>query len=525
MAFPSSFAGGWLDTGNALMQQQSQQLRDALAIADQLNQERAQQAAQEQKQYERAWERDPQNPKNLAAKTNEEWRKSSEQRQKLKDEQQAIEDADIKGTAMFDKGHPFSVAYARLKKLDPDLYAEKEREVFENFRMTKRAEHEAQPAPKSRDIAPDLQTILGGMGAFPGMEGIGQAAPMILGAQLQPATPPQPVPPFMQTGAGALAGPFGSAIPPMPEPPMQQPQFGPAPPMMVTPERAPFMEPTMEQALAAQSPAFALNQQKVQSQMRAEQMRAQANLLRAELDKPRAQASLITAQDREKRTALDTKALEMRVGKFANGLDVLLEKNAISRDRLEEAAEFHKIMGSAATRNAATNARNASDRERNTTLRAKEIAIGKKAIDIWGKFDKEAQDYEDDMRKSEDLLAAAEEDLATAQYNRDAAGVKSTASPNDEALSAEYLAQTKYYAAVKQRRDNLANRSKDLWEAAASYRKVANAQFDALQNRGMDPQYSDGKPAGKPKNIRVPPTRKATPMSRVDAIAKDYGLP
>ncbi len=512
MAFGSGFARGWTAQGNDLLSQQGEQLKQALAIADQVMQERQAEHATKFQEFNQAWMRDPNNPNNIEAATKkqqadttEKWRKESEERQSKEDAEQAIQKTLSEARLHHSAGEDWGASYAPLKRLDPKLWQEELDHKLNSLKHEwKTGAGSATPAPQ------EIPMLQGAQAPFIPQAGGGQPAP-----------PPQ-MPPEAMAALGAMPGPAGMA-PMMPQSPqipqapppqgsvMGQAALGPGvmpgqqmPPGMITPPGAP--EPTMDDAMRSMSPQFLMNQEKMRAEEHQKAVRAQASMIAAQakegmlpIQQEIANVRASLAQTAAARDARDQAAMEQRLGKYAPSLDTIEKAIGVRKDLADNLDRHQRAMEGIADRRAKTYAASV----------AKNSAAANQSYGLSQRLAMGAEKEYQTLQKS---AAAIDKNLSEM-----IAGYDVTVLDTSEAGSSKAFQQALMIGKLRKQRQEVIADAAKAKTVALELRHIADQQLHDMNEKGLN-TYSDGK--------RIPPSRRpSAPKSLFDKAATELGIP
>lgn len=466
---------------------QDQQMQKAMMIAQQMRaeQDAARQAQMDQSQQER-WKKQSELD-DLVKKSLVEDRKADNLRQEEERKAKEAKTGFDIAENILKEGGTFDEAYSFLKKRAPDIADEVLTGAFQGYARRKKADYQNNPQV--------------------GQQGIPQE-PMAMPQQgvQQPTTPvPLAQAPWQQAAPYGV-GPVQPGMP-MPQPggarPMATP-FGGAPVEPSGVMQMPFQQPTREEFLATQSPAF-IEAQRIQKDKaetaaligRAREMSSQAQLQNAEASRLRAEAQQSNANVLKQQ-------FDLRVGsKFADPLAILKAQNELRwKPVLEETIRYHDIMSKIAEKNADTRSAQAS---KSAAQRASAPTLS-----ILKTMETQAKQAKDDEDRLDTATRAAElkwnEAKAKADRARGDADIAASGGASDAkrwALAAAEASQIEV-AAHKAWQDALWQ-SQEAANARASVDNIRDNMRRQLDAAGIV-SYGDGKGAGPV--TKVPPIKK-----------------
>lgn len=530
---------------------QSSQLANALQIAAQINQQRQAEHNDQMAQLQSQLEQRRVAVQEQNAQTQENYRKDSVDRQKALDLENETQKAlDFAQKAMDVGGAPVGVALAHLKSINPDVYNEVARVGIGAYNTQRQAKWQAvqqapqQPQPPNpadqtqgspmlpQATAPQVSPSPAGIALPPTDTGTAFGLPMMAGTAPQG---PAPGPDIGQAMGLPMISGQGMAAPAPQQQPMIPPQPAPtgaqgvALPGVVPGAPEQYTPATEADYLASQSPAYLAAREKERLKADADATRARAAQLRAELEKPRLEANVARAQAAVTRSQTEQEALRQRLGtRFADMTQILMDRNAINKERVEDLGKWHQGELQIAQQNANTNRQNANSL---ATSRAQSVKSGNQLVGIWQKFDTDARQYETraiDLGKLADKAKQDAELYRAGTDNAQSAADAAATDPNTSDANRKMLADKAFntvlqYGQVKKRADALQQQADDAKEVSKGYRSIADNQRKQLADKGII-QYGDGGGSGPVTRGPATPKRPIIPTTSPDAYLKSLGI-
>ncbi len=517
---PDGLVSGFLSTKNSLQDMQSQQLRDALAIASTISQQHEREYQKQQDVYQKGIQERQVAVQEQNAKTQEEYRKSSEKRQAKDDEQKAIQSAFDKAFQLYNKGIDFPTAFSRAKKLDPEGVAELEQDIHETYRAKKRGEYEQTPAPPP---LPPLQPQ-----PLPGMQSVtgpNTAAPV--------GAPPQPMPMPLGAVGGAMGGfmggmspqtpPAGPPVPPVPPTGTMGMQMGPpmGPRLPIPQEKPPFVDPTLGEALHQPSPLWLEEMEKRNAANALAKARTDVLLrgqaLKEELDPLKIDARIASdyakMEEARRKGDREERFVDAKIKDMADKLTVL-DRNFREKEKVDESLiKFRESMAVLGGRRAATGEKNAAT---NAATNAAQHAVnGQKAQAEYRHLEGLAVREGQRATQLDNMALHAKENMETAlsEWEQSKATLSVSNKPEDVLAANALLTKAMDYRRRYTQLKIDTQRAKEQAQALAHIAGTMQTQLygTVLENTGKPP----------PAAPRMP----AKPRSSVDDAAKALGIP
>ncbi len=505
-------ASGWLDTGNQLLGQQASQLQMALQIADQVMQQRHAEHQSQMDEFHRGQQERMTKVAETNSATNEAYRKSSEERQKKKEEQDNIEQALGKGFELYNKGVPFPTAFARAKKLDPDTISGIEQDIHETYKAKMRGAQGNSPEPERQEI-PSLNPGVPPQGFSPGPSIAPQGQAGMAGVpQGPPVVPPQAAQMLPQIGMAGMPGmgAFAGAMPPMPQGPQGAPPQAPAPadmpqlppqqlpPMMMQPGRAPFVDPSMQEALSQPSPMWQMKQEEEQAKrsfMKAREDVMQRQIaLKEDMDplnfEEKVAHNIATEESTRIKNETDSRMVDAKIKDFKDKL-IRMDAKFVEQKKIDQSLiSYRTSMAAAANTNAA---------HRATAVKAQDHAKSE-----WMRMAGLARQEENSAVHVENMLTQAEKAYAIAATEARAAESAHIINPDNagmlkmfQATQADFIVKRDQYARLKETAHKTRTNANTLSNISAGMQQE-------LEQKGILPKNGDGvtvpRMPNKPKN-------------------------
>lgn len=523
--------GFWGNFNQATGAMDQQKLQQALAISNQIMQQRQ----SEHQQQMDSWQKDPENPINkyhsaLAAGVEQQRQTQADAETSAEeDKKQRAELANQQGAlsafkALMDQGLP-EQAWAAGESIWPEGFKKMAAQALTGKQNQFQQQQAANPTPPSQgqmipEQSPQGQMPPGMPQAMPSMGGLSSMAQGIAGV-VGPAAPqgmPQGSATAGPPAGGSSVGGGMSPLPPAAQNAAPMPFVGPqaSPGTMMEPGTTPGPQPpTMQDLMQAQSPAFLQKAAKDAAAAEAVKLRAQAAGVMAKV----AEGKLTVAQNKQ---SLDDKAFEAKVGKFAPSaaaiqrrLDIMDDRAATYEQAIDNMEKFHNATTKIADRNATTNEKNAAGLQR--------VRDGALPVAIYKQMGPQIIEADKRVDKLAIDTITAKQELATKNAALDLTKAQSDANPSDVLLATKLSGDATRAARAAERYDTLQAQVEAEKTAAAALRTAQGQMQKVLVDKGLI-TFSDGKGAGSvPRLPRQPTTAPSAPAAPKSANPVDFG--